>query len=404
MNDDPLLKYRSLFPILEKTTYLVSHSLGAMPRTVYDQMKAYADKWATRGVRAWSEGWWDAPLETGNLLAAIFDAPAGSVIMHQNVSVAESVIASALEFKAPRNKVVYTELNFPTVQYVWEAARRRGAETFSVKSRDGMTIELADMLAAIDERTLLVEISHVLYKSGFLMDAREIIKKARAVGAMVLLDCYQSTGTVPFSVRDLEVDIVVGGSVKWLCGGPGAGYLYVRPDLMQRFEPTVTGWAAHADPFAFETGAIRYAPDARRFLHGSPSVPALYAARAGYEIISEIGVRAIRARSEKLTEWFYDACIEAGFVPTSPRDVRRRGGTVTVSVDREGGPSSPLGLAVKTELERREIIVDFRPGAGIRVSPHFYNTQEELERFIRETQQILASGAWKQHAGKGVVH
>jgi len=403
MKNDSLLRYRPLFPILEKTTYLVSHSLGAMPKTVYDQLKNFADAWASRGVRAWSEGWWDAPVETGQLLTKIMDAPEGSIVMHQNVSVAESVIASALEFKAPRNKIVYTELNFPTVQYVWEAARKRGAETVSIKSRDGMTIELEDILHAIDERTLAVEISHVLYKSGFLMNAKEIIKKAHSVGAMVILDCYQSTGTVPFSVRELNVDIVVGGSVKWLCGGPGAGYLYVRPDLQTKFEPTVTGWAAHADPFAFETGAIRYAKNMRRFLHGSPAVPALYAARAGYEIISEIGVANIREKSIKMTNWFFDACVGAGFRPTSPRDVQRRGGTVTVSVDRADAKES-IGLAVKTELERREIIVDFRPGAGIRVSPHFYNTKEELERFIKEARNVIDTKAYERHIGKGVVH
>jgi kynureninase len=402
MSSDALLKYRPLFPILETSTYLVSHSLGAMPRTVYDQMKQYADTWASRGVRAWSEGWWDMPVETGNLLAKILDAPPGSVVMHQNVSVAESVIASALEFRTPRNRIVYTEMNFPTVQYVWEACRRRGAETLPVRSRDGMTIELDDLLAAIDERTLVVEISHVLYKSGFLMDAAAIIKKAHSVGALVVLDCYQSTGTVPYSVRELDVDIVVGGSVKWLCGGPGAGYLYVRPDLWQRLEPTVTGWAAHDAPFAFETGAIRYAPDIRRFLHGSPAIPALYAARAGYQIIHEAGVGAIREKSLAMTNWFFDACVDAGFKPTSPKDARRRGGTVTVSVDAPGAP--PIGLAVKTELERREIVVDFRPGAGIRVSPHFYNTKEELERFLREARNIVDTKAYEKHLGKGVVH
>lgn len=404
MSNDPLLRYRPLFPILANTTYLVSHSLGAMPKTVYDRLREFADMWASRGVRAWSEGWWDAPVATGDLLAKILGAPPGTVVMHQNVSVAESVLASALEFKHPRNKIVYTELNFPTVQYVWEATRRRGAETVSVKSRDGMTIDLNDLLNAIDERTLLVEISHVLYKSGFLMNAAEVIKRAHSVGAMVLLDCYQSTGTVPFSVGDLNVDFAVGGSVKWLCGGPGAGYLYVRPDLMNKLEPSVTGWAAHEAPFAFETGAIRYAKDARRFLHGSPAVPALYAARAGYEIIHEIGVAAIREKSVNLTNWFFESCIEAGFQPTSPKDAARRGGTVTVSIDREGGPASPVGLAVKTELERREIIVDFRPGAGIRVSPHFYNTKEELELFISETKNILETKAWKAHVGRGVVH
>lgn len=404
MATDPLLKYRPLFPILAKTTYLVSHSLGAMPLTVYDRLREYADMWANRGVRAWSEGWWDAPVATGNLLAGILDAPPGSVVMHQNVSVAESVIASALKFKAPRNRVVYTELNFPTIQYVWEASRRLGAETVCVKSRDGMTIETADLLAAIDERTLLVEISHVLYKSAYLMDVRAIVEKAHSVGAMVLLDCYQSTGTVPFSVRELNVDIVVGGSVKWLCGGPGAGYLYVRPDLIKQFEPVVTGWAAHAAPFAFEPGPIRYAPDARRFLHGSPSVPALFATRAGYEIIAEIGVAAIREKSLQMNRWFFDACIEAGFQPTSPADATKRGGTITVRVEQRGATVDSMGLAVKTELERREIIVDFRPGAGIRVSPHFYNTREELEHFIRETRSIIDRGEWKQHAGRGVVH
>jgi kynureninase len=421
MTHDPLLRYRSQFPIVDLTTYLVSHSLGAMPRSVYEKLSEYADVWATRGVRAWSEGWWDMPMQVGNLLGKILDAPPDSIVMHQNVSVSESLLASAFEFKAPRNKIVYTELNFPTVQYVWEACRRRGAETVSVKSRDGMTIELADMLAAIDERTLVVEISHVLYKSAFLMDAKAIIRRAHEVGALVVLDCYQSTGTVPFSVRELEVDFVVGGSVKWLCGGPGAGYLYVRPDLWHRFEPAVTGWAAHEDPFAFEAGPIRYAQSARRFLHGSPAVPSLYAASAGYKIICEIGVAAIRERSVQLTQWFIDAAEGAGFKVTSPRAPEQRGGTVTVSVEphdahatnknssktdsnKTDSNKTVIGAAVARELQRREVLVDFRPGAGIRVSPHFYSTKGDLERFLEEARRVIETRAYEPHLGTTVIH
>ncbi len=400
---DPLAHYRHQFPIAETTTYLVSHSLGAMPRVVYDRLREYADVWATRGVRAWSEGWWDMPVEIGNLLARILDAPAGSVVMHQNVSVIESLLASCLEFRAPRNRVVYSELNFPSVMYVWEAQRRRGAEITVVKSRDGMTIDLEDMLAAIDERTLVVPISHVLYKSAYLQDAAAIVKRAHEVGALVVLDCYQSTGTVPFSVREMGVDFVVGGSVKWLCGGPGAGYLYVRPDLFERFEPAVTGWAAHEDPFAFEGGAIRYAGDVRRFLHGSPAIPALIAARAGYEIVAEIGVRAIREKSQALTEAFVAACVDDGLRITSPSDPARRGGTITVAVDDPATPDA-IGPAVVAELQSRDVLVDYRPGAGIRVSPHFYSNSGDLDRFRKELRNVLDSKAYEEHLGRKVAH
>ena len=375
MSSDPLLHYRRQFPIVELTTYLVSHSLGAMPRAVYDRLREYADVWATRGVRAWSEGWWDTPVSVGNLLGKILDAPPDSVVMHQNVSVSESLVASSLDFKPPRNKVVYCDLNFPTVQYVWEACRRRGAETVVVKSRDGMTIEMEDLLSAIDERTLVVEISHVFYKSAFLVDAKAVIDRAHAVGALVVLDCYQSTGTVPFSVRQLNADIVVGGSVKWLCGGPGAGYLYVRPDLWERLEPVMTGWAAHEAPFAFEPGPIRYAHGARRFLHGSPAVPALYAAQAGYEIVAEIGVPAIRERSVGLSQWFVEAAEEAGFKVTSPRDPNKRGGTVTVSVEpshvgaARGAAGAPIGPAVAQSSSSATSSWTTAPAPGS-ASPH----------------------------------
>lgn len=393
---DELLRWRAEFPILRSTTYLINHSLGAMPARVYERMRDYAEIWATRGIRAWAEGWWEAPIETGNLLARILDAPAGSVVMHQNVSAIEALLASCYEFRPERNRVVYSELNFPTVMYVWEAQRRRGAEIVEVRSPDGMTVPTEALLAAIDERTLLVPISHVLFKSAYLQDAQAIVRRAHEVGAKVILDCYQSTGTVPFSVRELGVDFVVGGSVKWLCGGPGAAYLYVRPDLWSSLEPMHTGWAAHEKPFAFEPGPIRYASDIHRFLHGSPAVPALYAARSGYEIVAEIGVPRIRAKSERQTELLRGLCAEAGLRVTSPADVRRRGGTIAVDV-----PHAP---AVVAALAAREILVDYRPGAGIRVSPHFYTTDDELRAFVAAVREILQRNEWQKHERSGAAY
>src|SRR6185436_19883574 len=281
---------RSEFPILDKTVYLISHSLGAMPRATYERLQEYADIWASRGVRAWAEGWWDLPVTIGNEVGRIIGADKNTVVMHQNVSVCQSLILSALLPLAPnskRNKIVFEELNFPSVMYVYEAhARAHGLRIERVKSDDGITIPLERMRAAIDEETLLVPMSHVLFKSGFLQDAKAITKRAHEVGAMVMLDVYQSSGTVPFNVKDLDVDFATGGSVKWLCGGPGAGYLYVHPKLRSKLEPQVTGWMAHRAPFAFEPD-MTYADDIHRFLHGSPAIPALYAAESGYDIINE---------------------------------------------------------------------------------------------------------------------
>lgn len=396
MRDDPLLSWRQEFPILETTNYLISHSLGAMPRKVRDRLAEYADLWATRGIRAWAEGWWTSPVDVGNVLAGILDADPGSVVMHQNVSVIEGLIASCLDYTPERNRVVYTELNFPTVMYVWEAQRRRGAEIVTVASPDGMTVPTEAVIAAIDERTLVVPISHVLFKSSYRQDAQAIIARAHEVGAMVILDCYQSTGTVPFSVKELDVDFVCGGSVKWLCGGPGAGYLYVRADHRAQLEPALTGWMAHEKPFDFVPGAIRYAPGIERFLHGSPAVPALYAARSGYEIVAEIGVQAIRAKSVRQTELLRQAAGERGFRVASPEDPDLRGGTIVIDV--QPGP------AIVAELAAREILVDYRPEAGIRVSPHFYTRDEDLIAFLDEVRSILDTRAYEKHVAKGAAY
>ena len=377
---DELLKWRAEFPILEKTVYLISHSLGAMPKAAYERLHEYADTWATRGVRAWAEGWWDMPVTVGNEVARIIGADPNTVVMHQNVSVCQSLILSCFEPTPKRNKIVYSELNFPSVMYVYEAHARNGRLRIDiVKSDDGITVPLERMLAAIDETTLLVPFSHVLFKSAFLQDAKAIIDRAHEVGAMVVLDTYQSAGTVPFSVTELGADFATGGSVKWLCGGPGAGYLYVRPDLQTKLEPKTTGWMAHEAPFAFDT-ELRYASDITRFLHGSPAIPALYAAQSGYKIINEIGVEQIRKKSVRQTDLLIHLAEEAGFQVTSPMDSSQRAGTVSVAHEH--------AAAMAKELIRREFVIDYRPGAGIRISPHFYTTDEELELVIAEMRKI----------------
>ncbi len=276
---DELARYRSEFPILESTTYMISHSLGAMPRRVYDSLRSYADLWATRGIRAWAEGWWEMPVTTGNLVGSLIGAKPGEVVMHQNVSIAVSVILSAFQYRAPRNRILYFSVDFPTVIYVLEAQKQRGAEVLSISSPEALKVPVDLMLDAIDERTLIVSLSYVFFKNSEKVDVAAIVKKAHDMGALVLLDVYQATGTVPVHVEELDVDFLVGGSVKWLCGGPGAGYLYVKPALYNQIEPAVTGWMAHEHPFAFEIGPIRYASGVTRFLHGSPQIPALYAAQ-----------------------------------------------------------------------------------------------------------------------------
>ncbi len=386
---DELLKWRAEFPILAQTVYLISHSLGAMPRQTYESLHEYADVWATRGVRAWAEGWWEMPLDIGDEVGRIIGAPARTVAMHQNVSICQSLILSCFEPQGRRNKIVYSDLEFPSVMYVYEAHARAGRFRIErVPSADGMTAPLAQMLAAIDEETLLVPLSHVLFKSAFLQDALAITRRAHEVGALVVLDTYQSAGTVPFSVTDLDVDFCTGGSVKWLCGGPGAGYLYVHPRWHEQLEPKVTGWMAHEAPFAF-ADAITYAPGIARFLHGSPAIPALYAARSGYQIINEIGVPQIRAKSVRQTQRLIELADEAGLNVTSPRAVAQRGGTITINVEHAG--------AVTKELVRREIICDYRPGAGIRLSPHFYTTDEELALAVSELREIVDTRAYAAH-------
>ena len=368
---DPLLKWRAEFPILDTCTYLVSHSLGAMPRRAAEYLQQFATEWSTRGVRAWHEGWWEIGRTTGDLLAPILGAAPGTISMHQNVTVAQAIIASCHRYDGPRRQIVMTDLEFPSNMYLFEGFRRYGAEITYVPSDDGMRTNLDRLLDAIDERTVLVVVSLVLFKSAYIENAAAIAEKAQRVGARVVLDVYQGAGTIPLDLESLGVEFAVGGSVKWLCGGPGNGYLYVRPDLAREIEPAIAGWAAHARPFEFETGALDFAEAPERFQSGTPNVPALYAARAGYEIIREIGVPAIRAKSLTLTRRLINFARESGFAINTPDDDEQRGGTVIIDV--------PNGAVVTQHLIDHGIIVDYRPGAGIRIAPHFYTTAEEID-------------------------
>ena len=373
-----LVDYRGRFPILAETTYLINHSLGAMPAEAETRLAEYARAWRTRGVRAWEEGWWELPLTTGNQIARLIGAPPGTVSMHQNVTLAEAVVLSCFGFEGERRRIVYEEGNFPSVRYLYQAAR--GAEVVVAPDDEGV-------VAAIDERTLLVPVTHVLFKTGAIQDVEAIVARAREAGALVVLDAYQSVGTVPLDVTALGVDFAVGGSVKWLCGGPGAAWLYVRPGLAEELEPALTGWQAHARPFAFEPEQD-YAEGAARFLTGTPNVPALYAATAGYDVVEDVGIERIRERSVEQTSLLIELLEEAGFEVGSPRDPDRRGGTVVVK--------PPEFERVGRELMERGVLCDWRPDVGLRLGPHFYNTDDEL-RFavdqITELSRAAPAGA-----------
>jgi kynureninase len=382
-----LLDYRAEFPILEHTTYLINHSLAAMPRKAEEQLAEYARMWRERGIRAWGEGWWTAPMTVGDQVGRIVGAPPGTTVMHQNVAIAEAVVLSCFLPPDPsRNRVVYERGNFPSVRYLYQAQPQLGI----VVCEDD-----EEIVDAIDERTLLVPISHVLFKTAEIQDVEPIVRRAHEVGAHVILDCYQSAGIVPVDVTALDVDFAVGGSVKWLCGGPGNGWLYVRPDLAERLTPTYTGWQAHETPFAFEE-EMRFTTGAARFLTGTPNVPAHSAGTAGYDLIEEIGVDRIRANSLRQTQLLIDLAGEAGFDVRSPTSPERRGGTVTIHV-----PDFP---AVHRELTERQILCDFRPDAGIRLGPHYYNTDDELRHVVAQIEEILATGAHERHLGVVAHH
>src|SRR5467141_453417 len=387
---DELLEWRGEFPILDRTTYMISNSLGAMPRGVYDGLRSYADSWAERGVRAWEEGWWEMAVGVGDQIAPLLGVGPGDISLHQNVTLTQAVISSCFDFRGPRNKVVMVELEFPSIQYFYHGQQRFGARIEVIPTPDDIRIDLDKVLAAIDETTLLVPISQVLFRSSCIVDARAIIERAHRVGAHVILDVFQAAGAIPIDVRGLRADFAVGGVLKWLCGGPGVGYLYVREDLRAKLRPALTGWIAHRRPFDFEAGAIDAREDSFRYLNGTPHVPALYACQPGLDILNAVGIGAIRAKSARMTARLFEGAKSRGWRVNTPENPAERAGTVSIDC--------PHAYEVSRELLAREILVDFRPKAGVRFSPHFYNRIEECDFALEQVEDILRTHAWEQHA------
>ncbi len=392
---DPLLDFREEFPILEKTNYLVSNSLGPMPRTVPDKLAEYTRDWGELGVRAWNRGWWELPVQVGNEIAPLLNAGDGEIVMMPNATIAQTAVLSAMDFPRKRDTIVMTELDFPSVRYAYaEMAKRLGARVVVVKSDDGITIDEGKLLAAINERTRLVAVSHVLFRSAFLMDADAICRRAHDVGALVALDSFHAVGIVPVNVKRSKVDFLTGGVLKWLCGGPGACFLYVSPTVRDELKPALTGWQAHARPFAFEE-TMEYTTGAFRWLNGTPIIPALYAAAEGPKILRRVGVAAIREKSLRLTSRLIELADERGFKVNAPRDPAQRGGTVALDI--------PHGYEVAQHLLSRDILVDYRVGAGIRIAPHFFTKENELVEAIFEIDQAIESGSWQRFTEKTAV-
>ena len=388
---DPLLRFRDEFPILSRSTYMVSNSLGAMPRTVPGKLAEYAESWATWGVRAWARGWWEMPMTVGDVVAPLMGAAPSEVVMAPTVTLAQSAILSALDFTVGRDTVVMTDLDFPSVRYAFEElVPKLGGRVVVVPTEDGITIDQARLHGAIDERTALVAVSHVAFRSAFILDADALCAHAHAMGALVSLDAYHSVGVIPVDVKRSGVDFLTGGVLKWLCGGPGGCFLYASPSASERFAPSLTGWQAHKRPFAFEYG-MDYAEGIHRWLGGTPVVPALYAGMEGPRIVAEAGMAAIREKSIRQTARLVALADARGYKVSAPREPDRRGGTVAFDV--------PHGAEVAQALLARDVVIDYRPGAGIRVAPHFYTTDDEVERVVAEIDDILSTGAWSAFAG-----
>lgn len=394
---DALLQYRREFPILERSTYLVSNSLGAMPRTVAERLAQYVDDWGEQGVRAWTKGWWEMPVKVGDEIAPLIGAKSGEVVMVPNVTLAQATVLSALDYPARRNRIVMSALDFPSVSYVYQGlATRLGAELVVVPAApDGLGIDMDALLSAIDERTRLVAISHVLFRSAYIVDVAAVCRRAHEVGALVSLDSFHAVGIIPVDVAAIGCDFLTGGVLKWLCGGPGGCFLYAAPQVRNALMPALTGWQAHARPFAFEP-EMDFAPDIYRWLGGTPVIPALYASAEGPKILRRAGIAAIRAKSIRQTTRLIELADARGFTVRAPRDPERRGGTVAVDM--------PHAYEMSQYLLARDIIVDFRPGAGIRIAPHFYTTDAEVERVMSAIDEALHSGEWKRHErGHAVV-
>lgn len=365
---------REQFPMLETSTYLVSHSMGAAPLGAKAELESYWNDWATDGPEAW-ERWLPAIGELADGIGEIIGAAPGTVFLGPNVSALQAALASCLRFTPQRNEVVYEALQFPSLTYVWTEWQRFGAQPVIVPSDDGRTVDTQRIIDAITERTAIAVLCHAYYVSGALCDVQAIQKHCRKTGTLLCVDAYQTTGTYPYDVRAMDLDIVTGGSHKWLCGGPGCGWVYVREGLRETLEPAVTGWMAHARPFAFEPAPMTWAESMYRFGTGTPTIPGYIVAKAGHELIRTLGVPSIREHNVRLTSRIAQEALDRGLTVNSPLEPQQRTGWI--GIDFADSQRAYRGL-----IERR-VFVDYRPGCGIRVSPHFYTADDEIDTFFR---------------------
>ena len=362
-----LSHYRSEFPIFQRRIYLNTCSLGALSVRSRRLVETFLDEWQDRGASAWYDVWWErlGALRAG--YAGLIGASPGEIALHASISTATAALAGLLDYTR-RPKVVTTSLDFPTVAYQWLARRPAGLELEIVESPDGVTVPVEHLAAAIDDRTALVATSHVYFTTGAVQDIRALAVAAHAKGAYCYIDAYQSVGQIPFDVHDTGVDFLSAGGLKWLLGGPGIVFLYVRSDLIRCLTPTVTGWFAHAQQFDFNPRTLDWHVDARRFEQGTPALAAVFAQLGGLEIVLEIGVERIRSVTAMLVEDLIGRAKAAGLAPRVAEEPHRRSAIVTIP---HGDPPAAI-----RRLAEEGIVADARPG-HVRLSPFFYNLVDD---------------------------
>ncbi|MBT8395362.1 MAG: aminotransferase class V-fold PLP-dependent enzyme [Gemmatimonadetes bacterium] len=355
------------FPILRTHTYLNSCSLGALSHRAEMYLDEFLGLWHTMGASAWYEHWMDKLAVLRGQVEAFLGGPRGSLALVPSTSAALSTVAESVQLKGDRNRVICSELDFPTLGYQW--AVKPDVEVVVLPSNDGIGMDPDQFAEAVDERTLFLATSHVFFTTGFVQDLRTIADIAHAAGAYCLIDGYQGAGQIPLSVAETGVDFYTTGPLKWLCGGPGLSYLFVRPEIIPELYPRITGWFGAANAFDFDIREFRPHGDARRFEMGTPALHTVHTALGGQEIIDEVGIEAIARRNRELTNFLVEGCADAGFSLTTPSDPTRRSAIVMIK-----HPDPPGAVA---HLANSGIIVDHRPG-HVRVSPHFYNNEEEI--------------------------
>lgn len=378
---------RAEFPLLDWCIYLNACSLGPLPRRGRAALERYALDWDASGTPVWYSDWLPLLARFRVKIGELLRAPAGSTAIAPSVSAALTTLAAGLPLPEGRNKVLIGALDFPTIGHQWLS--RPQFEVEFVPSRDGMTIPPEAFAERIDERTALVATTHLYYTTGYLQDVRAIADAAHSAGALLLVDGYQTCGCVPLDVEAMGCDAFVGGCLKWLSGGPGSAFLYVRPELIPRVRPQGTGWFATRDPFSFTLQELTFADDARRLETGTWAIPSHYAGLAGLELILEVGVANIQERLRDLTDRILERCDEAGVRTFTPRERERRCGIVTLECEH---PEQ-----VEARLQADGVIVDSRPGR-VRLSPHWCVTEEELERGLDLVFRHLTPGASSRHA------